>query len=223
MMMVAGGVAAGLLGAAAWAVRGRSSQVLAPSVWRGGRERRQVALTFDDGPSEGTGEILEALERVGARGTFFQCGMNVERRPGLAAAVSRAGHEIGNHTWSHRRLDFASAAVMREEIGRAQTILTAVHGSAPRWFRAPFGVRWWGLGTVQGEFGLRGAMWSCLGRDWRLGSGAIVERVMGAMEPGAIVCLHDGGWKSGPIFGRRCWRYGRLRVGCGRRDGECWD
>jgi peptidoglycan/xylan/chitin deacetylase (PgdA/CDA1 family) len=179
-------------GGAAWAVRGRSAQVLAPSVWHGRRECRAVALTFDDGPSAGTAAILEALGEVGARATFFQCGRNVERHPGWAAAVSAAGHEVGNHTWSHRRLDFASRAVMREELGRTQTLLTDVHGQAPRWFRAPFGVRWLGLGEVQGEFGLMGAMWTCMARDWKLPASAIVERVMGSVENGAILCLHDG-------------------------------
>jgi peptidoglycan/xylan/chitin deacetylase (PgdA/CDA1 family) len=81
---------------------------------------------------------------------------------------------------------------MREELGRAQTLLTAVHGSAPRWFRAPFGVRWVGLGQVQRELGLQGAMWTCLGRDWKLPAAAIAGRVLGGVENGAIVCLHDG-------------------------------
>lgn len=179
-------------GGAAWAVRGRSAQLLAPSIWRGNRKRRAVALTFDDGPSEGTADILEALREAGARATFFQCGLNVERRPEWARAVSAAGHEVGNHTWSHQRLDFSTQRTMREELGRAQTLLTEVHGKAPRWFRAPFGVRWIGLGQVQQELGLTGAMWTCMGRDWKLPAEAIVERVTGCVENGAIVCLHDG-------------------------------
>lgn len=185
-------VLATLGGGAAWAVRGRSAQVLAPSVWRGNRQRRAVALTFDDGPSAGTAEILDALGEAGARATFFQCGLNAERRPEWARAVSAAGHEIGNHTWSHRRLDFASRAAMREELGRAQTLLTGIHGTSPRWFRAPFGVRWIGLREVQREFGLMGAMWTCIGRDWKLPAEAIAERVLAHVQNGAIICLHDG-------------------------------
>jgi peptidoglycan/xylan/chitin deacetylase (PgdA/CDA1 family) len=192
-MMVGWGVlAAAAVGGAAWAVRGRSAQVLAPSIWHGNRGRRAVALTFDDGPSAGTGEILEVLREGGARATFFQCGLNVERRPDWAAAVSAAGHEVGNHTWTHRRLDFASRGVMRDELGRTQALLKAVHGAPPRWFRAPFGVRWVGLGQVQRELGLMGAMWTCIGRDWRLPAAAIAERVLRRVENGAILCLHDG-------------------------------
>src|SRR5215471_16707317 len=86
---------------AAWAVRGRSSAVFAPSIWRGPRDRRAIALTFDDGPSESTPALLELLARQNVPATFFQCGANIERLPHIARAVSDAGHEIGNHTGSH--------------------------------------------------------------------------------------------------------------------------
>ena len=91
------GAAAAACSGMAWAVRGRSSSVFGPSVWRGPRDRRAVALTFDDGPSEGTPQILEILERHRAPATFFQCGANVERLPEVARAVGQAGHAIGNH------------------------------------------------------------------------------------------------------------------------------
>lgn len=179
-------------GGLAWSVRGRSATLLAPSVWRGDPDRQQVALTFDDGPSEATAEILDILHQTGAQASFFQCGANVERLPEAAAAVSRAGHTIGNHTWSHTRLDFIPRARMREEVGRAQHTLKQVHGHAPRWFRAPFGVRWFGLGAVQNEFGLTGAMWSCIARDWTLDSRSITARVLRNAGNGSIICLHDG-------------------------------
>src|SRR6186713_2351080 len=132
-----------LLGAAvasaAWATRGRSSTVFAPSIWRGPATGRALALTFDDGPSEATGEILELLDRLRIRATFFQCGANAERLPGEARAVSLAGHEIGNHTYSHARLWLRSGAFIENEIGRTQQVLSAVHGQPPRLFRAPYG------------------------------------------------------------------------------------
>ncbi len=74
----------------AWAVRGRSSQVFGESVWRGPRDRRAVALTFDDGPSEGTPQLLDVLARYQASATFFQCGANVERLPAMARGRSRS-------------------------------------------------------------------------------------------------------------------------------------
>src|SRR5215472_781176 len=99
---------AGLASAAflAWAVRGRSASVFAPSVWRGPRDRAAVALTFDDGPSEDTPRLLEILDRYRVAATFFQCGANVERLPAVAREVRAAGHEIGNHTQTHPLLCF---------------------------------------------------------------------------------------------------------------------
>src|ERR1035441_11065164 len=81
----------------AWAVRGRSSSVFGPSLWRGDTTRRAIALTFDDGPSESTPQLLEILAHHKVPATFFQCGANVERLPSVAREVAAAGHVIGNH------------------------------------------------------------------------------------------------------------------------------
>ncbi len=179
--------------AAAWVTRGRSSAVLAPSVWRGPASRRALALTFDDGPSEGTADVLELLHRFGVRATFFQCGANAERLPGAARAVSQAGHEIGNHTYSHARLWLRTPAFIETEIARAQRVLTDVHGAPPRLFRAPYGVRWPGLASAQRRHGLLGVMWTLLARDWAASGAAVATRIeRGGRHPGAIVCLHDG-------------------------------
>src|SRR3569832_2035335 len=94
-------VAAAAAASLAWAVRGRSAGVFGRSCWRGSRSRPSIALTFDDGPSEGTGQLLEVLERYGVPATFFQCGANVDRLPAAAREAAAAGHEIGNHTYSH--------------------------------------------------------------------------------------------------------------------------
>src|SRR5437660_2197656 len=83
----------------AYAVRGRSSTLLAPSVYRGPRDRRAIALTFDDGPSEGTQQLLDLLSRLGVPASFFVCGMNVQRLPQALRETAAAGHEIGNHSY----------------------------------------------------------------------------------------------------------------------------
>lgn len=190
--MIWAGAIAGVVAASAWAVRGRSSQVFAPSVWHGDRGVRAIALTFDDGPSERTPELLDLLETFGVKATFFVCGQNAERVPGVLAEIARAGHEIGNHTWSHPRLDFTSKATMRSEIGRTQEIVRRITGNAPRLFRAPYGVRWLGLGDVQREFGLMGVMWTSIGLDWKLSARMIARRLVRRAQAGDILCLHDG-------------------------------
>jgi peptidoglycan/xylan/chitin deacetylase (PgdA/CDA1 family) len=188
----AGGAAVAASGFLAWAVRGRSAQVFGRSVWRGPRGRHAVALTFDDGPSEATPQLLEILARHRTPATFFQCGANVERLPEVARAVAGRGHEIGNHGYSHGRFYFRSAQFMEEEMRRTQSAIEERAGIRPVWFRAPYGARWFGLGSVQRRLGLTGVMWSAIGYDWSLGADAVVERLAAGASNGAILCLHDG-------------------------------
>lgn len=191
MAAVLGGttLAAGVL---AWGVRGRASTLLAPSIWRGPATRRAIALTFDDGPSESTPEILDLLEKYSARATFFQCGFHVRRLPDIARQVLAAGHEIGNHTDTHAPLYLQSAAFIGEQVSRAQDAIATATGHAPRYFRAPYGARWFGLREVQHRHRLIGVMWTTIARDWALPAPRIVTRLRDATAPGAILCLHDG-------------------------------
>jgi len=179
-------------GVAVWAVRGRSSPVFGPTVWHGTEKRRAIALTFDDGPSEATAQILGLLDRHSARATFFQCGSHAERMPDSARAVSAAGHEIGNHTYSHSPLWLRRPEFVEAEVARAQSCLQQIHQAAPRYFRPPYGVRWFGLREALRRHGLLGVMWSAIGLDWKLDASAIVRRLLKAARPGAIICLHDG-------------------------------
>lgn len=188
MMLGALGAAAGAM---AWAARGRSSTVFGRSVYRGAA-RPSVALTFDDGPSESTPQVLDLLDQFSAKATFFQCGANVERLPRTARAVVEAGHELGNHTYSHSRLYLRSGRFIYQELSRAQDTIASVTGFAPVLFRAPYGVRWFGVDAAQQRLNLLGVMWTALGSDWRLPARKIAERLLRGLRGGAILCLHDG-------------------------------
>jgi len=181
--------AGGLL---AWSVRGRTAQVFGASVWRGSVENPAVALTFDDGPSESTPQLLEVLERHRAKATFFMCGRNARRCPAIARQVCAAGHEIGNHTETHPRFDFKSPGFILREMAAAQKSIVEITGATPRWFRAPYGVRWYGVGAAQKRLGLTGVMWTAIGRDWRWPGERVAARLLAAASNGAIFCLHDG-------------------------------
>jgi peptidoglycan/xylan/chitin deacetylase (PgdA/CDA1 family) len=185
-MWLEAGAAAAL---AAWAVRGRSSSVFAHSVYKGVTGRRSVALTFDDGPSESTVRLLDILDRFQARATFFQIGQQAARLPEIARQVSLRGHEIGNHTYTHA---IALLPGLEREIALCQTALASIHGAPPRLFRAPYGVRWFGLRNAQRRHGLLGVMWTAIGLDWKLPSEKVVSRLMSDVAPGSILCLHDG-------------------------------
>jgi peptidoglycan/xylan/chitin deacetylase (PgdA/CDA1 family) len=189
------GVTSGVAAAAAfmnYAVRGRSSSVFGESFYRGDRTRSALALTFDDGPSENTPVLLEALDKHRVPATFFMCGENVRRCPDVAREVAARGHELGNHTDSHPRLDFKSAPFIYHEMARAQESIQEATGVRPRWFRAPYGVRWFGVGPAQELLGLRGVMWTVIGRDWRWPAARISELLLNRASNGGIVCLHDG-------------------------------
>ena len=189
---VAGGALLGGAGLLAYAVRGRSAQLLAPSVYRGPANRRTIALTFDDGPSESTPALLEILRQHRVPATFFQCGANIRRLPAIAREVVSAGHEIGNHSDTHPRLYLQSAAVILNEFSRAQRTMRDSLGAQVRYLRAPFGVRWFGFREMQQRLGLMGVMWSVIGRDWALDANGVIRRVLRSVSNGSIVCLHDG-------------------------------
>ncbi len=193
--VLAEGFVAALCGAGAimaYGVRARSSTLFGPSVYQGSPLRNSVALTFDDGPSESTPELLKILGEHQAQATFFQCGANVERLGEVARAVVNSGHEIGNHTYSHTPLYFRSSTFIEDEVTRAQESIVKIARVKPTLFRAPFGARWPGLARVQSKLGLVGVMWTVIGRDWKLSADAIVNRVMRRIRNGAIICLHDG-------------------------------
>lgn len=192
---VLGEAVASSVGAAAlmaYAVRGPSSSLLGPSVYHGVRNRKAVALTFDDGPSEGTPEILEILAEHDIRATFFTCGANVRRLPAIVREMIARGHEIGNHTDTHPNLCFSSAGTIRGEFARAQAVIEDVAGVAPRLMRPPFGVRWFGFRKAQHDLQLLGVMWTVIGKDWKLDGPAVAARLLRGARNGAILCLHDG-------------------------------
>lgn len=177
---------------AAWAVRGRSSAVFAPSRWRGDRSRKSVAITFDDGPSPSTPRLLELLARYGVRATFFAVGRNVERHPVIARDIVAAGHDIENHSYSHPLFAGKRPSIVEEEFAAAQRAISGATGRMPRWLRAPYGVRWFGFREAQRRLSLRAVMWSVIGLDWKLPGPAIAQKVLTSTGEGDIICLHDG-------------------------------
>ena len=189
------GGSAGILAAAgffAYAVRGRSSSVFGPSVYHGDRSRRSLALTFDDGPSESTPELLDILAEYKVPATFFLCGTNVSRLPNIARNIAERGHEVGNHSDRHPFFHRCSASVIYRELASAQEKIEQATGKRPVLFRAPYGVRWFGLAQAQKDLHLLGVMWSTIARDWVLPADGICERLLKSPRNGDILCLHDG-------------------------------
>src|SRR4051794_24434764 len=151
---------------AAYGSLSRTSQIFGPSVYRGPGQRRSIALTFDDGPSEGTLPLLEYLAKQEVTCTFFQCGKNVRRLPRIAGEVAAQNHQLGNHSYSHPRLPFKSRKFIDDEFTKTQRIIQSETGFTPMLLRAPYGFRWFGMQAVQEKLALLGVMWTVIGNDW---------------------------------------------------------
>jgi len=161
-------------------------------VRRGPARGKMVALTFDDGPSDYTPEVLRILGRTHARATFFMLGQQVARYPAYARRVLAEGHEIANHSYDHPLLPGGS------NIRRATRTIEGVTGFRPCLFRPPYGAL---NGSVRGAVAtdhMKSVLWDVDTSDWKLpGAGSIKSTILRASRPGSIVLMHDGGGPRG--------------------------
>jgi peptidoglycan/xylan/chitin deacetylase (PgdA/CDA1 family) len=155
---------------------------------------RKLALTFDDGPNDPwTLRLLDVLARHNARATFFMIGRYVQQRPEIARLVAEAGHEIGNHTFTHPNLIFSSPARLRGELAQCSSALAEAVGQRPVLFRPPYGGRRPDVLSVAARSGLQTIMWRASSYDWSLPtSDAIVAKLAGQIHGGEVILMHDG-------------------------------
>jgi peptidoglycan/xylan/chitin deacetylase (PgdA/CDA1 family)/uncharacterized membrane protein YbhN (UPF0104 family) len=161
---------------------------------RSGRaDAAQVALTFDDGPGPDTPAVLDALDRAGAKATFFVLGRAALERPELVREAARRGHLVALHGFSHRKLHLARRRTVAEELDRgAEAVRCAGVEPAP-FFRAPHGFKGPVLGRALRRRALTLVGWTRGVWDTeRPGAAAIAERACDRMRAGEILLLHDG-------------------------------
>jgi peptidoglycan/xylan/chitin deacetylase (PgdA/CDA1 family) len=154
----------------------------------------KLALTFDDGPSQWTGDVLDLLCEHDARATFFLIGQRVRERPDDVRRILEGGHEVGSHTMTHPRLTDISDDEMRKEIQDGARAVAEVVGERPHLFRAPgFHADERVLAIIE-ELTLNAIFTDVYPEDWRPGmsSHAIFARAFVGCCEGAIVDLHDG-------------------------------
>ncbi|MHB0912102.1 MAG: polysaccharide deacetylase family protein [Armatimonadota bacterium] len=164
---------------------------------RGSAESREVALTFDAGASAApTPEILETLARHGSHATFFLTGRWMEQNPKLARRIVAEGHEIGNHTFSHRRLTSLNAGEIADEVNRTEALALELTGKSTKpLVRVPYGARDARVLALLGDLGYTSIYWDLDSWDSvreGITSLEITDRVTGKIRSGSIVLLHCG-------------------------------
>ncbi|WP_299953038.1 polysaccharide deacetylase family protein [uncultured Modestobacter sp.] len=163
-------------------------------VWSLPVEAPLAALTFDDGPTpEYTPRVLAALAAAGVTATFNVMGANAVAHPGLLREIVAAGHEVGNHSWSHRDQTGLTVAETRTEIVRCAEEVAAITAQPLTVFRPPRGkLTGYGL-RVCAELGYDVWIWSCTrGPDGTGTTDVVSTHLARTVRAGDVVCLHDG-------------------------------
>ncbi|MBQ4037819.1 MAG: polysaccharide deacetylase family protein [Clostridia bacterium] len=162
-------------------------------VKKGVGTEKKIALTFDDGPSrENTDKILSILEKYKVKATFFVIGENAEKDPERIRKIYDAGHEIGNHTYSHAYISKIAPAALQEEILKTEEILKGICGKRPVVFRPPGGYYDDASIALVEELGYRSILWSLDTRDWSMPhSDRVASQVESDTCEGDIILFHD--------------------------------
>ena len=166
----------------------------APFVRIAGSEKREVALTFDDGPGPYTQAVLAALERAHAPATFFEVGFMLRWFHTATSAIVARGDPIGDHTELHQPMSRLSLNAQRNQMLDQAAAISQYGAPFPRLFRPPYGD--YNAKTLEllHKYGMLMVMWSVDSQDYqRPGVATIVRRVLTGASPGAIVLLHDAG------------------------------
>jgi peptidoglycan/xylan/chitin deacetylase (PgdA/CDA1 family) len=159
-----------------------------------------VALSFDDGPTpEGVDITLAELQRRNLRATFFLIGERMERWPGQAQRLAAAGMELGNHSFSHKRMVGHEEAHYDREIARTEALLRAAGAPPSRLFRPPFGRRLIGLPRSVERAGLRLVMWDVADDVAHHPTPqAYADDIISRARPGSIILIHPM-YRTNPI------------------------
>ncbi|MCX4985057.1 polysaccharide deacetylase family protein [Streptomyces sp. NBC_00572] len=157
---------------------------------------RSMVLSFDDGPDPRyTPGILETLRHYDCRAMFFVCGEMAVENPDLLREMADDGHVVGNHSWSHPLIPKLRPSRIRDELGSTSEVVERTLGTAPLWYRAPYGA--WNRHSFEigAALGMEPLAWTVDTLDWKepAAAGAIVRRVLGGAAPGAVVLSHDAG------------------------------
>jgi peptidoglycan/xylan/chitin deacetylase (PgdA/CDA1 family) len=155
-------------------------------------EKPMIALTFDDGPSLHTERLLDMFKEHGARGTFFVVGNLIDSRHETVKRIYTEGHEIGNHSWSHRQLTKLDIQDMTDQIMMTKAKIFELTGFDCKIVRPPYGSYDDEVKDVAKDLGVIFVNWSIDTLDWKTkDADAVYNEIVGKVKDGDIVLCHD--------------------------------
>ena len=161
----------------------------------GSRDKKLIALTFDDGPHpKETNQVLDVLKKYNIKATFFIAGKHANWYPKALVRASKEGHEIGNHTFNHPDISNLTKSQLEEEILKCEDILIKLTGKKPTLFRPPYGsYKQEELALIAKKLKYKIVLWTSVdARDWENpGSKVIVNKIINNVKNGDIILLHD--------------------------------
>ncbi len=193
MLVLAAGALVGVLYLFCYGGYGGPVDWMMKTQRHGSRTINQIALTFDDGPDPArTPALLDALAELDVKATFFCVGDRVDAHPSLCARIAREGHEVGNHTYSHRYLPLTPARSVERELHATDRAIEDATGKIPTLARPPYGGRSpWTVRTFA-RLAKRLVLWDVNSFDWKgRPPRDVAERVLDRVKPGSIVLFHD--------------------------------
>jgi peptidoglycan-N-acetylglucosamine deacetylase len=156
---------------------------------------KKIALTYDDGPNDPyTPQLMEVLAKHNVQATLFLIGRFVSRRPNIVRDLVKAGHVVGNHTYTHPPLIFETAVQIRIQLISCRQAIEDAVGAHSNLFRPPYGGRRPTVFRIARELGLEPVMWNAIGYDWldTTNPQRIEQNVVKSIRGGDVVVLHDG-------------------------------
>lgn len=152
-----------------------------------------IALTFDAGPGKDTPHLLDVLKEKKVPATFFLLGeKHVLRHPDVVRRIADEGHEVANHTWSHRILTDLDAGEVRDELLKTQGAIERITGRKPTLMRPPQGRTDSTVTEVSRDLGLSQVLWSITAKDYSTEDSALIRRrVLDQAHGDGIILLHD--------------------------------
>lgn len=175
----------------------RSQQKRYPSIlWQGDGSRREIALTFDDGPHpKDTPQVLEVLARHEVRATFFLVGKHVEQYPNLVRQIHQNGHRLGIHCYRHLPFPLENPSTLRAQLERTRNAIAEACGISSetiRHIRPPYGAFTARTLSLLEGWGYRLVMWNSIPPHWMQPLSWTIQQVITDAIPGSIIVLHDG-------------------------------